>query len=92
MPEPTVLPLRPWLAALLSLAIPGLGELYCGERRAGVAVLVGSILTLWLCGLAPLLSAAHAWRLARALRVRAPAPADDRDGSLVADVLSDLAD
>jgi hypothetical protein len=70
MSQTVTIPLRPWLAALLSLVIPGMGEMYCGEKKKGLLILTGSILTLYLCGLAPLLSAAHAWRMAARLRQR----------------------
>jgi len=33
----------PLLAALLSLVIPGLGQIYCGDRNRGAAILFGAI-------------------------------------------------
>jgi len=34
---------NPFLAGLLSLIVPGLGQIYCGESIRGVAVLVAAI-------------------------------------------------
>jgi TM2 domain-containing membrane protein YozV len=34
---------NPWLAGLLSLLVPGLGQIYCGEGNRGAAILVAAI-------------------------------------------------
>ncbi len=34
---------NPFLAALLSILVPGLGQLYCGQRIMGVGILVAAI-------------------------------------------------
>lgn len=89
--EPLQLVLKPWLAAVLSLVIPGLGEAYCGRRRMGLVIVVASILTLYLCGVAPVASAINAWFLAKRVKVRWIRPARDPDANL-ADVAGDLFD
>lgn len=89
--EPLQLVLKPWLAAVLSLVIPGLGEAYCGRRRMGLAIVVASMLTLYLCGLAPIASAINAWFLAKRVKVRLIQPVRQRDANL-ADVAEDLFD
>jgi hypothetical protein len=33
----------PWLSGVLSLVIPGLGQIYCGEKNRGAAILFGAI-------------------------------------------------
>ncbi len=33
----------PWLAAVLSLLVPGLGQIYCGEKNRGAVIIVGAI-------------------------------------------------
>ena len=33
----------PWLSGMLSLVIPGLGQIYCGEKNRGAAILFGAI-------------------------------------------------
>jgi signal peptidase I len=37
---------RPWLAALLTLFVPGLGHLYAGEPKRGLAVYLGNLLLI----------------------------------------------
>jgi TM2 domain-containing membrane protein YozV len=34
----------PFLAGLLSLIVPGLGQIYCGKGSRGAAILVGAII------------------------------------------------
>ena len=34
---------NPWLSGLLSLVVPGLGQLYCGERDRGALIIFGAI-------------------------------------------------
>lgn len=45
MDEPQIAtkPRKPWIAALLSLLFPGLGQLYAGEPWRGLAVYIGSL-------------------------------------------------
>ena len=33
----------PWLSGMLSLVIPGLGQIYCGEKNRGAAIIVGAV-------------------------------------------------
>ena len=35
--------LNPFLAAILSLVVPGLGQIYAGESNRGAAIIVGAI-------------------------------------------------
>ena len=44
---------RPWLAALLSVLFPGLGQVYAGKRKLGAAlmlgfIVVGNLNAIWL--------------------------------------------
>jgi hypothetical protein len=34
---------NPWLAGFLSLLVPGLGQIYCGEGNRGAAILAAAI-------------------------------------------------
>ncbi len=34
---------NPWLAGLLSVLVPGLGQIYCGQSSRGAAILVAAI-------------------------------------------------
>jgi TM2 domain-containing membrane protein YozV len=34
---------NPLVAAILSLIVPGLGQIYCGDRNRGPAIIVGAI-------------------------------------------------
>jgi signal peptidase I len=42
-PRITAKPRKPWVAVLLSLILPGLGQLYAGEPWRGLAVYLGSL-------------------------------------------------
>jgi len=34
---------KPWLSGLLSLVIPGLGQIYCGEKDRGALIIFGAV-------------------------------------------------
>lgn len=34
---------NPWLSGLLSLIIPGLGQIYCGQGNRGALIIVGAV-------------------------------------------------
>lgn len=51
--------------ALLSLLVPGWGHLHLGQRKKGLAILIGTFFTCALCGLWNVLAALDAWGLAR---------------------------
>jgi len=45
---------KPWLASLLSLLLPGLGQVYIGRRALGAAfmlafIIIGNLNAMWLC-------------------------------------------
>ncbi len=60
-------PCSPLLAGLLSLLLPGLGQIYIGQKKKGAVLLAVSLLTCFWMGLANLVAAADAWSLARKL-------------------------
>jgi TM2 domain-containing membrane protein YozV len=41
---------KPWLAALLSLLAPGLGQIYCGQDNKGVFLVGMALLGQWSTG------------------------------------------
>jgi len=41
--------IKPWLAALLSLLVPGLGFLYCGKLRIAISIFLGGIILGNIC-------------------------------------------
>lgn len=45
-PESKARPRRAWIAALLSLALPGLGQLYAGRPKRALAVYLGGVLLI----------------------------------------------
>lgn len=59
---------RPWLSALLSLCVPGLGQGWIGQYRRGLRLFAGSAVLLFGCGLCNLFVAADAWRIASKLQ------------------------
>jgi len=55
----------PVLAGLLSLVLPGAGQIYIGQKLKGGVLLALSLLTCGLLGLLNILLAIDAWGLAR---------------------------
>jgi hypothetical protein len=55
-----------WVAALLSLLMPGAGQFYLGDHKRGAILLIGSLLLGCLAGLANIAAAIDAYKLARA--------------------------
>jgi hypothetical protein len=61
---------QPWLAALLSLGVPGLGQVYLGQHLKGVVLFSVSALLCFGGGLCNVVAALDAWSLAGSLRER----------------------
>ena len=64
---------HPIAAAALSFLVPGLGQILCGQHKKGAVVLLLSVATCYVAGVACAVAAIDAWMVADKLRRGEPA-------------------